>query len=65
MDASNYTWSAALMQEREIETLKGKEKHFLPITFHSGTFQGSEVNWMAIQKEASAIHRGIERMSFY
>ena len=43
-DASNYTWSAALMQKREIETPKGKERHFLPIAFHSGTFQGSEVN---------------------
>ena len=64
-DASNYTWSAALTQEREIETPKGREKHFLPITFHSGTFQGSDMNWAAFQKEASAIHRGIKRMSFY
>ena len=64
-DASNYTWSAVLMQEREIETPKGKERHFLPIAFHSGTFQGSEVNWAAFQKEAAAIHRGIKQMSFY
>ena len=65
MDAPNYTWSVALTQEREIKTPKGKEKHFLPIAFHSGTFQGPEVNWVAFQKEASATHRGIKRMSFY
>ena len=39
---------------------KGKESKFLPIAFHSGTFQGSEVNWAAFQKEAAAIHRGIK-----
>ena len=64
-DASNFTWSAALMQDRVIQTLKGKESKFLPIAFHSGTFQGSEVNWAAFQKEAAAIHRGIKWLSFY
>ena len=59
-DASNFTWSAALMQERVIQTPKGKESKFLPIAFHSGTFQGSKVNWAAFQKEAAAIHRGIK-----
>ena len=64
-DASNFTWSAALMQERVIQTPKGKENKFLPIAFHSGTFQGSEVNWTAFQKKAATIHRGIKRLSFY
>ena len=64
-DASNYTWSAALTQERETDTLKGKEKHFMPIAFHSGTFQGSEVNWAAFQKEVATIYRGIKQISFY
>ena len=59
-DASNFTWSAALTQESVIQTPKGKESTFLPIAFHSGTFQGSEVNWAAFQKEAAAIHRGIK-----
>ena len=59
-DASNFTWSAALTQERVIQTPKGEESKFLPIAFHSGTFQGSEVNWAAFQKEAAAIHRGIK-----
>ena len=59
-DASNSTWSATLTQERVIQTLKGKENKFLPIAFHSATFQGSEVNWAAFQKEAAAIHRGIK-----
>ena len=39
------------MQEREIETPKGKERHFLPIAFYNGTFQGSEVNWAAFQQQ--------------
>ena len=59
-DASNFTWSAALTQERVIQTPKEKESKFLPIAFHSGTFQGSGVNWAAFQKEAAAIHRGIK-----
>ena len=59
-DASNFTWSVALTQERVIQTPKGEESKFLPIAFHSGTFQGSEVNWAAFQKEAAAIHRGIK-----
>ena len=57
--------SVALMQERVIQTPKGRESKFLPIAFHSGSFQGSEVNWAAFQKEAAAIHRGIKRLSFY
>ena len=48
------------MQEREIETPEGKQRHFFPMAFHSGTFQGSEVNWAAFQKEAATIHRGIK-----
>ena len=64
-DASNFTWLAALTQERVIQTLKGEESKFLPIAFHSGTFQGSEVNWAAFQKEAATIHRGIKQLSFY
>ena len=64
-DASNATWLVALTQERVIQTPKGKEKKFLPIAFHSGTFQGSEVNWAAFQKEAAAIHRDIKQLSFY
>ena len=60
MDASNFSWSAALTQERVIQTLKGEESKFLPIAFHSGTFQRAEVNWAAFQKEAAAIHRGIK-----
>ena len=59
-DASNFTWSVALIQERVIQTPKGKESKFLPIAFHSGTFQGSKVNWAAFQKQAAAIHRGIK-----
>ena len=35
----------------------------MPIAFHSGTFQGSDMNWAAFQKEAATIHRGIKRMS--
>ena len=37
-DASNFTWSVALTQERVMQTSKGKESKFLPIAFHSGTF---------------------------
>ena len=36
-----------------------------PVAFQSGTFQGSQLNWSTLQKEAAAIHQGVRRLSFY
>ena len=33
--------------------------------YHSGSFQGSQLNWSAFVKEAAAIFKAVLRMSFY
>ena len=35
------------------------------IAYHSGSFQGSQLNWSAFVKEAAAIFKAVLRMSFY
>ena len=35
------------------------------IVYHSGSFQGSQLNWSAFVKEAAAIFKEVLRMSFY
>ena len=43
---------------------KGKTKHH-PISYVSGQFCGSQLNWAALTKEAYAIYMAIKRLSFY
>ena len=42
-----------------------KNAKLYPITYHSGTFSPTQVNWSANTKEAYAIFRSITRMSFF
>ena len=61
-DASGIGWSGVLTQEHMDE--KGKTKHH-PICYVSGQFQGSQLNWVALTKEAYAIYMAMKRLSFY
>ena len=61
-DASGIGWSGVLTQEFQDE--KGKRKNH-PICYVSGQFQGSQLNWAALTKEAYAIYMSIRRLSFY
>ena len=64
-DASKYAWACVLTQEYQYEK-DGKEyKINHPITFASGLFKGSQVNWAALTKEAFAIYSSIRRLSYY
>ena len=36
-----------------------------PVTFVSGLFRGSQINWTALMKEAFAIYMSVKRLSFY
>ena len=36
-----------------------------PITFASGLFKGSQINWVALTKEAFAIYSSIKKLSYY
>ena len=95
-DASNYMWSAILMQTEnapEVQTgiasseKKGEfndhsskydksDKERPPYTFfegkplkaivyHSGSFQGLQLNWACFVKENTAIFKAVLRMSYY
>ena len=62
MDASGIGWSGVLMQEHSDDKGKGKNH---PICYVSGQFQGSQLNWAALTKEAYAIYMSVRRLSFY
>ena len=64
-DASKYAWSCVLTQEYlyEIE-VKGK-KVLHPITYMSGLFKGSQVNWACLTKEAYAIYMFVKKLAYY
>ena len=63
-DASKYAWACVLTQEYQYE----KEKEYKinhTITFASGLFKGSQMNWAALTKEAFAIYSSIKKLSYY
>ena len=64
-DASKYAWTCVLTQEYQYE--KGGKEYKInhPITFASGLFKGSQMNWAALTKEAFAIYSSIEKLSYY
>ena len=64
-DASKYAWACVLTQEYEHE-FDGKLKKILhPITYVSGLFKGSQVNWASLTKEAYAIYMSVKKLSYY
>ena len=59
-DASKYVWACVLTQEKT-HTSAGKEIKILhPITYMSGLFRGSQINWACLTKEAYAIYMSIK-----
>ena len=64
-DASKYAWACVLTQERT-HMVKGKEIKILhPITYMSGLFRGSQMNWACLTKEAYAIYMSIKKLAYY
>ena len=64
-DTSKYAWACVLTQEK-IHTSEGKEKKILhPITYMSGLFRGSQINWACLTKEAYAIYMSIKKLTYY
>ena len=64
-DASKYGWAGILTQPHTM-TIDGKSTttdH--PVTFVSGLFRGSQLNWVALTKEAFAIYMSVKKLSFY
>ena len=63
--ASKYAWSCVLTQQY-VHEKDGKQvivNH--PITYVSGLFKGSQLNWAALTKEAYAIYMSIKKLTYY
>ena len=63
-DASKYSWAGVLTQ-KHTTVIDGKSHttdH--PVTFVSGLFRGSQLNWAALTKEAFAICMSVKNLSF-
>ena len=64
-DASKYAWPCVLTQEKTHD-MEGKEVKILhPITYMSGLFRGSQMNWACLTKEAYAIYMSIKKLAYY
>ena len=64
-DASKYAWACVLTQEKT-HVMEEKEVKILhPITYMSGLFRGSQVNWACLMKEAYAIYMSIKKLAYY
>ena len=64
-DASKYAWACVLTQEK-IYQIEGKEIKILhPITYMSGLFHGSQLNWACLTKEAYAINMSVKKLAYY
>ena len=64
-DASKYGWAGVLTQSHT-STVDGKEitmDH--PVSYVSGLFRGSQLNWAALTKEAYAIYMSVKKSTFY
>ena len=56
-DASKYPYAGVLTQHNN-----GMDH---PITYVSGLFRGSQLNWATLTKEAYAIYMSVKKLSFY
>ena len=65
IDASKYAWACVLIQEKT-HMVENKEVPILhPITYMSGLFKGSQMNWACLTKEAYAIYMSIKKLAYY
>ena len=64
-DASKYAWSCVLTQQytHNIDNKQVVVNH--PMTYISGLFKGSQLNWVALTKEAYAIYMSIKKLTYY
>ena len=64
-DASKYAWACVLTQEKTHQIEKKEVKILHPINYMSGLFQGSQMNWACLTKEAYAIYMSIKKLAYY
>ena len=64
-DDSKYAWAGVLTQ-RYVHEIEGKDKEiYHPITYLSGLFRGSQLNWATLTKEAYAIYMCVKKLDYY
>ena len=64
-DASKFGWAGVLTQSHTT-VIDGKSTTtYHPVTFVSGLFRGSQLNWATLMKEAFAIYMSVKKLSFY
>ena len=74
-DASKYGWAGVLMQlydeinesnqsTADVSTSQRKTVYH-PVSYISGFFRGSQLNWAALTKEAYTIYMSVQKPSFY
>ena len=64
-DASKYAWACVLTQEKTHQMEEKEVKILHPITYMSGLFCGSQINWACLTKEAYAIYMSIKKLAYY
>ena len=64
-DASKYIWACVLTQEKTHMFEEKETKLLHPITYTSGLFRGSQINWTCLTKEAYAIYMSIKKLVYY
>ena len=64
-DASKYAWACVLTQEKTQQIEEKEVKILHPITYMSGLFHGSQMNWACLTKEAYAIYMSIKKLAYY
>ena len=64
-DASKFSWAGVLTQSHKT-VINGKSiTTDYPVTFVSGLFRGSQLNWATLMKEAFTIYMSVKKLSFY
>ena len=64
-DASKYAWACVLTQEKTHLDEKKEVQILHSITYMSGLFKGSQMNWACLTKEAYAIYISIKELAYY
>ena len=64
-DASKYAWAGVLTQAYSYQEEGREFSIHHPITYVSGLFQGPQLNWAALTKEAYAIYMVARKLDYY
>ena len=64
-DASKYAWACVLTQEKAHKFEEKEVKILHSITYMSGLFRGSQINWAWLTKEVYAIYMSIKKLTYY